>query len=105
MAEGGGCCGLANFRTLCTPCHRAETQALRQRLQARKRKQAAGATPDIRQMMLHAHAEAAGAAEQPRAELCAGAAVAPAEGKRARAPLLASQRVQDPEVVDLASDD
>ena len=36
VAEGGGCCSLDNFRTLCTPCHQKETNALRQRLVARK---------------------------------------------------------------------
>jgi len=32
VAEGGGACGLDNLRTLCTPCHRAQTAALRKRL-------------------------------------------------------------------------
>jgi len=36
VVEGGGECGLARFRTLCTACHRAETAALaRRRAQAR----------------------------------------------------------------------
>ena len=35
VAEGGGVCGLENFRTLCTSCHKAATAALRKRL-ARK---------------------------------------------------------------------
>jgi len=26
VAEGGGQCGLSNYRTLCTPCHLAETK-------------------------------------------------------------------------------
>lgn len=38
VAEGGGCCGLENFRTLCVPCHRAETRALRTRLRGRPRR-------------------------------------------------------------------
>ena len=32
VAEGGGGCGLANTRTLCTPCHAKETAALLRRL-------------------------------------------------------------------------
>lgn len=28
VVEGGGGCGLENLRTLCLPCHRAETRAL-----------------------------------------------------------------------------
>ncbi len=32
VAEGGGLCGLENMRTLCTPCHKRETAALRKRL-------------------------------------------------------------------------
>ena len=51
VAEGGGCCGIGNFRTLCVPCHRQETEALRRRLEERKRKAAAAGTADIRQML------------------------------------------------------
>lgn len=36
VAEGGGDCGLDNFRTLCVPCHNQETAALRQRLAAKE---------------------------------------------------------------------
>ncbi len=32
VAEGGGSCGLNNFRTLCSPCHQSETQKLKFRL-------------------------------------------------------------------------
>lgn len=32
VVEGGGECGLANLRTLCTECHHKETKALRARL-------------------------------------------------------------------------
>lgn len=32
VAEGGGECGLENYRTLCVPDHKAETKALRKRL-------------------------------------------------------------------------
>ena len=36
VVEGGGECGLAGFRTLCTACHKAETAALaRRRAEAR----------------------------------------------------------------------
>ena len=31
VSEGGGCCGLDNFRTLCKLCHQAETRALHRR--------------------------------------------------------------------------
>jgi 5-methylcytosine-specific restriction enzyme A len=31
VVEGGGLCGLDNLRTLCRPCHRAATRALRSR--------------------------------------------------------------------------
>ena len=37
VAEGGGGCGLEGYRTLCRPCHLAETRALRARLAARRR--------------------------------------------------------------------
>jgi 5-methylcytosine-specific restriction protein A len=37
VVEGGGTCGLDNLRTLCIPCHRAQTKALAaRRAQARK---------------------------------------------------------------------
>ena len=34
VVEGGGLCGLENLRTLCRPCHKAETLALRARREA-----------------------------------------------------------------------
>lgn len=36
VIEGGGECGLGNYRTLCIPCHKAETAALRKRMAARR---------------------------------------------------------------------
>ena len=37
VAEGGGECGIENYRTLCTACHKAETTALAKRMaKARK---------------------------------------------------------------------
>lgn len=37
VVEGGGCCGLENYRTLCCPCHKKETAALaRRRAEARR---------------------------------------------------------------------
>jgi 5-methylcytosine-specific restriction endonuclease McrA len=36
VAEGGGECDLSNLRTLCIPCHRRATEALRLRLRQRK---------------------------------------------------------------------
>ena len=39
VSEGGGCCGLENYQTLCLPCHKAETARLAKRLaEARKQK-------------------------------------------------------------------
>jgi 5-methylcytosine-specific restriction protein A len=35
VVEGGGACGLDNYRTLCTACHKAETAALRARMAGR----------------------------------------------------------------------
>ena len=32
VSEGGGLCGLENYRTLCVPCHKRETAKLRKRL-------------------------------------------------------------------------
>lgn len=40
VIEGGGECGLDNYRTLCVACHRKETAALRKRLAQRKRENA-----------------------------------------------------------------
>lgn len=34
VAEGGGGCGLDNYQTLCLPCHKRETRALRRRLRS-----------------------------------------------------------------------
>lgn len=31
VSEGGGCCGLEDYVTLCVPCHRIETRKLRRR--------------------------------------------------------------------------
>ena len=45
VAEGGGECGLANMRTLCTPCHAKETAALLRRL---KHEKASKGSKDIR---------------------------------------------------------
>lgn len=36
VIEGGGECGLENYRTLCIPCHRAATKQLHQRRSAAK---------------------------------------------------------------------
>ena len=38
VAEGGGSCGLDNLRTLCTPCHKIETDRLHQRLKVKAKK-------------------------------------------------------------------
>jgi 5-methylcytosine-specific restriction protein A len=35
VVEGGGGCGLSGLRTLCLPCHKRETAALRRRLKGR----------------------------------------------------------------------
>ena len=47
VAEGGGCCSLDNFRTLCTPCHAKETAKLRRRLADRKNAKAAAGSRKI----------------------------------------------------------
>jgi 5-methylcytosine-specific restriction enzyme A len=36
VIEGGGCCGLENYRTLCIPCHRAQTRMLRGRMRRQR---------------------------------------------------------------------
>lgn len=36
VVEGGGLCGLENYRTLCHPCHKSETKALAARRAAAK---------------------------------------------------------------------
>lgn len=36
VTEGGGCCGLENYRTLCVRCHKAETAQLAARLGPRR---------------------------------------------------------------------
>lgn len=48
VVEGGGCCGLENYRTLCVPCHRLETAALAARLaEARRREAGQPEQPDL----------------------------------------------------------
>jgi 5-methylcytosine-specific restriction protein A len=37
VVEGGGCCGLDNYRTLCPPCHKLDTAELAARLAQRRR--------------------------------------------------------------------
>lgn len=39
VTEGGGLCGLENLRTLCIPCHRAETRKLRARMAERNKQE------------------------------------------------------------------
>ena len=48
VAEGGGECDLSNYRTLCDPCHSAQTAALRRRLAKAGLAVAAKGTADIR---------------------------------------------------------
>lgn len=48
VVEGGGQCGLENLRTLCVPCHKVETAALRQRMKRAKDLRAATGTKDLR---------------------------------------------------------
>ena len=47
MSEGGGECGLDNFRTLCVMCHRKVTEELNKRLKQRKNLQYAAGYADI----------------------------------------------------------
>ncbi len=37
VSEGGGCCGLDNFQTLCVPCHKKESAILAKKRAARKK--------------------------------------------------------------------
>jgi 5-methylcytosine-specific restriction endonuclease McrA len=37
VTEGGGACGLDNYRTLCIPCHKDETRKLHKRMAAARR--------------------------------------------------------------------
>lgn len=37
VSEGGGECGLDNYRTLCVPCHQRATAELRRRLSSKKK--------------------------------------------------------------------
>ena len=60
--EGGGCCGLANLRTLCTPCHAKVT-----RTQAGRRAKARRAAPQEDEA-----GQAAGAAGTEEAEEAGG---------------------------------
>ncbi len=50
VSEGGGCCGLDNYRTLCLACHKAETAALAARTAEARRRlgcQPVGLGPNI----------------------------------------------------------
>ena len=72
VAEGGGACGLENLRTLCTPCHRKETAALRGRLKETARAVAAAGSKDIRSCFSQQQAagfsqqQAVGLSQQPQ---------------------------------------
>lgn len=55
VAEGGGSCGLDNLQTLCTPCHRVETEKLRSRLRlsgGATKNHSSGNQMDIRSVFL-----------------------------------------------------
>lgn len=47
VVEGGGGCGLDNYRTLCVPCHKKETKALAGRLAEARRNQVQPALPGV----------------------------------------------------------
>lgn len=48
VVEGGGLCGLENYRTLCHPCHKQETAALaKRRAQSRRQSIAEQPTQDL----------------------------------------------------------
>lgn len=61
VIEGGGECGLENYRTLCIPCHQKQTAELRGRMAQRKRQAKAnerwvrwhggGTAPEVRAKM------------------------------------------------------
>lgn len=47
VVEGGGCCGLENYRTLCVPCHKRETAALAKRRAQERRRAKRAADPQM----------------------------------------------------------
>jgi len=47
VVEGGGLCGLENYRTLCLSCHRRETAELAKRRAVARRVEKARASPQI----------------------------------------------------------
>lgn len=47
VVEGGGLCGLENYRTLCLACHRAETAALAARRALARRAKKEKESPQI----------------------------------------------------------
>jgi hypothetical protein len=50
VSEGGGCCGLEGFQTLCWRCHLEETR----KLTARRKAKRAGLTPEVVQSLIDA---------------------------------------------------
>ena len=52
VVEGGGECGLDNYRTLCLPCHRKVTAQLRARIAWRKGRRPISRTPCIEIVVL-----------------------------------------------------
>lgn len=52
MAEGGGCCGIENMRTLCVPCHHKQTAELKGRMRQAKLQLAAAGSRDLRDCWL-----------------------------------------------------
>ena len=71
VAEGGGQCGIGNFRTLCTRCHGKETAKLHVRLKEKKNAEAARGSKDIRSLFATKHT--------PSAALHTGSTVAPSQ--------------------------
>jgi 5-methylcytosine-specific restriction protein A len=47
VIEGGGCCGLENYRTMCIPCHKKETAKLAQRRAFKSRRPPIGGHSEL----------------------------------------------------------
>lgn len=47
VVEGGGQCGLENYRTLCVPCHRDVTKKLRKKMASHKKGKACASVTDF----------------------------------------------------------
>ena len=93
VALGGGACGLDNLRTLCTPCHRAETAKLLRKLREEANAKATQGTRDIRAHFSSAPPFGAAAGGQGWARgACAVGGAPPAAHPRGAAPKAAASQ-------------